>query len=50
MEPGAGTIDMGLNVGSYIRTVRISRADVADFMLNQLTDNTYLTGAPGVCW
>ena len=40
----------GLNVGSYIRTVRISRADVADFMLNQLTDNTYLRAAPGVCW
>lgn len=40
----------GLNVGSYIRTVRISRADVADFMLNQLTDNTYLRAAPGICW
>jgi len=40
----------GPNVGSYIRTVRISRADVADFMLNQLTDNTYLRAAPGVCW
>jgi hypothetical protein len=26
------------------------RADVADFMLNQMTDNTYVSAAPGVCW
>jgi len=39
----------GANVGSFLTTVRISRADVADFMLNQLTDNTYLKAAPGVC-
>jgi hypothetical protein len=37
-------------MGSFIRTSRISRADVADFMLNQLTDNTYLRSAAGVCW
>ena len=40
----------GRRVGSFVRTVRISRADVADFMLNQMTDNTYLSAAPGVCW
>jgi putative NADH-flavin reductase len=40
----------GRRVGSVLRTVRISRADVADFMLNQMTDNTYLSAAPGVCW
>ncbi len=39
----------GRSVGSFIWTVRISRADVADFMLNQLVDNTYLRAAPGVC-
>jgi putative NADH-flavin reductase len=39
----------GHGVGSFVRTVRISRADVADFMLNQLTDNTYLGAAAGVC-
>ena len=39
----------GRNVGSFFATVRISRADVADFMLNQMTDNTYLKAAPGVC-
>jgi hypothetical protein len=31
-------------------TVRISRADVADFMLNQVEDDMYLRTAPGVCW
>jgi len=40
----------GRRVGSFVRTLRISRADVADFMLNQLTDDTYLRSTPGVCW
>lgn len=39
----------GLKVGSFIRTVRIARADVADFMLNQITENRYLRASPGVC-
>jgi len=37
-------------VGSFLSTVRISRADVAEFMLNQLVSDTYLRTAPGVCW
>ena len=36
-------------VGSFLWTVRISRADVADFMLNQLDSDTYLRAAPSVC-
>ncbi len=40
----------GADVGNFFWTVKISRADVADFMLNQITDNTYLRTAPGVCW
>ena len=36
-------------VGSFLWTVRVSRADVADFMLNQLDSDTYLRAAPGVC-
>jgi putative NADH-flavin reductase len=40
----------GWKIGSFLWTVRISRADVADFMLNQLTDDTYLRSAAGVCW
>jgi putative NADH-flavin reductase len=37
-------------VGNYLWTVRISRADVADFMLNQVTDDAYLGSTPGVSW
>lgn len=40
----------GQRVGSFLLTVRIARADVADFMLNQLGSDTYLRAAPGVCW
>lgn len=40
----------GRHVGSLLWTVRISRADVAEFMLNQLVSDTYLRTAPGVCW
>lgn len=57
VRPGAltngakrGRYRQGRAVGSFLWTVRISRSDVADFMLNQMTDNTYLRDAPGVCW
>ncbi len=40
----------GDRLGHWLRTVRVSRADVADFMLNQLADTPYLHSAPGVCW
>jgi putative NADH-flavin reductase len=40
----------GLEAGSYFLPVRIARADVADFMLRQLTDDHYLGSAPGVCY
>jgi len=45
-----GRSRQGRHVGSFLMTVRISRADVADFMLNQLVSDTYLRAAPGVCW
>ena len=45
-----GRFREGCRVGSFLWTVRISRADVADFMLNQLTSDTYLRTATGVCW
>jgi putative NADH-flavin reductase len=57
VRPGAltsgekrGSCRSGPRVGSYLWTVRISRADVANFMLNQLSDDTYLRGAVGICW
>lgn len=47
--PELGSYRHGPNVGSYIWPNRISRADVAAFMLKQLNDDTYLGAAPGVC-
>jgi hypothetical protein len=40
----------GSEVGHWLWTVRISRADVADSMLNQLTSDAYLHQSPGVSW
>jgi nucleoside-diphosphate-sugar epimerase len=55
VRPGAltngekrGTIRHGPHLGSFVLTKRISRADVAAFMLDQLTSDTYLRRAPGV--
>ena len=45
-----GKVRHGSGPGSYLWTVRVSREDVADFMLEQLELDTYLRGAPGVCW
>jgi nucleoside-diphosphate-sugar epimerase len=38
----------GPRLGSYLWPVKISRADVSDFMLKQLTDDTYVGAAPGL--
>ena len=40
----------GVNIGHWFFTSKISRADVADFMLKQLTDNKYLHMTPGVSY
>ena len=40
----------GDKIGNWIWTVGISRADVADFMLNQITDESYVRKAVGVAW
>lgn len=45
-----GVYRHGFDAGSYLWSARISRADVADFMLNQLTNDQYLQTAPGVVW
>lgn len=57
VRPGAltngakrGAVKHGRHVGSLLWTPRVSRADVADFMLNQLVDDTYVGRAPGVSW
>jgi nucleoside-diphosphate-sugar epimerase len=55
VRPGAltkggarGLCRHGPRVGNLLTTVHISRADVADFMLNQLASDSYLHRAPGV--
>ena len=40
----------GSAVGNFVWTVRISRAGVARFMLDQVTGDRYVGAAPGVCW
>jgi putative NADH-flavin reductase len=48
--PKRGVYRDGAKVGNWLWTVRISRADVADFMLNQVTSDVYLRQSPGVSW
>jgi putative NADH-flavin reductase len=48
--PRRGQYRHGTKVGNYLWSVSISRADVADFMLNQLGETTYLRTAVGVCY
>ena len=45
-----GRYKHGRRVGKFLWTVHISRADVADFMLNQLSSDLYLRSATGVCY
>jgi hypothetical protein len=40
----------GTRVGDFLRSASISRADTADFMLNQLGETPYLRTAVGVCY
>lgn len=46
--PARGNYRHGPEVGSYLWPVAIARADVADFMLKQLRDDTCLGTAPGL--
>jgi uncharacterized protein YbjT (DUF2867 family) len=45
-----GQLRHGPQVGGFLWTARIARADVAAFMLDQLESDTYLRAAPGVAW
>jgi uncharacterized protein YbjT (DUF2867 family) len=45
-----GTYKHGPRVGNYVWSVSISRADVADFMLNQLGDTPYVRQSPGLSY
>ena len=45
-----GVVRHGSGIGNSLWPVRISRADVAAFMLDQLETDTYVGASPGVCW
>jgi putative NADH-flavin reductase len=45
-----GKYKHGLDLGNYILTKMISRADVAHFMLSQLNDSTYFRKTPAVTY
>jgi hypothetical protein len=49
-DPRKGIYKDGMSVGHRFFTAKISRADVSDFMLKQLTDNMYLRQTPGVSY
>lgn len=45
-----GTYEHGAHVGSWIVTLRVSRADVASFMLDELENASYVRSAPGIAY
>lgn len=47
---GRGKYRHGRAVGNLLSTVRVSRADVATFILDQLDEHQYSRAAPGVAW
>lgn len=49
-RPARGRYKHGPKVGNWLWTVRIARADVAAFMLDQVTSDEYLRRSPGVAW
>jgi putative NADH-flavin reductase len=48
--PRRGAYRHGEDIGHWLFTGSISRSDVADFMLKQLTENKYLHMTPGVAY
>lgn len=47
--PRTGRLRHGRGVGSLLWTVHVARADVAEFMLDQVASGAYVGRAPGVC-
>lgn len=48
--PRKGVYRASVDIGHWFSPTRISRSDVADFMLKQLTDDTWLRKTPGVAY
>jgi len=49
-QPRRGRVRHGPDVGSWLWTVRVARADVAAFMLDQIDDRTYVRRAVNIAW
>jgi uncharacterized protein YbjT (DUF2867 family) len=47
-RPAKSTYRHGPKVGNWILTLRVARADVAAFMLDQLESDAYLGASPGI--
>src|SRR5262245_10165075 len=47
--PKTGAYRHGPGLGGFFATAKISRADVADFLLNQIGSDAYVGSTPGVC-
>lgn len=45
-----GVYKEGKDIGNWFITVKISRADVAHFMVKQIADKKYLKSTPGLSW
>lgn len=48
--PRRSVYQTGSGIGHWLVPTRISRADVAEFMLKQLTDDSYLRQTPGLAY
>jgi len=49
-EPAMGAYKQGFSGNEKSLTLKIPRADVADFMIKQISDNSYLHKTPGVSY
>jgi putative NADH-flavin reductase len=48
-DPGRGQCRSGQDIGSFLTTAKIPRADVARFMFDQLSDSSNLATSIGIC-
>lgn len=48
--PRKGAYRAGMDIGHWLRPTSISRADAADFMLKQLSDDAWLRKTPGIAY
>jgi putative NADH-flavin reductase len=47
--PKTGAYRHGPGLGGFLATAKVSRADVADFLVNQIGSDAYVGSTPGIC-